>query len=1660
MPLDVRQRRLEQAGIEDERIAAARGRQPLAVPTPTAVRPTPHPTPTPMPTVVPRPTPAALRSTPFPAFTPTPTPVPRPAAIPTALRPVPSPTPTVVPKSTAVPMTKAEEEEKLLAARERPPLDVPLSPFEKFMGRTEPIPGRGRIARAYRALGEAADVGIRGFGEGIITLAGDIRHPSRLIPSFLPGHTEGPAGLTAMRQAFGKFEQRHGRRPTAQEKYDIIGRLDPTPWGVRGAAEAAGMLAIPAAAKARASLVARGFGAGGAYKLPGIKPAAARVGAELLRPIAETEEAAEKGLRVVGGRIVRGLGAAARARRMRPRAPGELPTTRVQPGEEVVTDIPTTARPGAAAVTERVGEIAISEEMMKDGQKLSQYMWRTGRQRGMTPQAAENINALQSVRTYIRWEKKGTIGGPSRPGAPSPGAEMRVLPGVKENTGLPEEFSSWATKAGLSNVDPQYARDALWLYEAKRVGLDPTGLVRKYPDSFPTAPAPATARAAEDVTTAKGDVRLYRGQVQGGQGRYYSTDKDFARAFTQSGRESEISEIVVPASRVYRGKELPFAKDVDAIDKTLIDARAKGYDAIWVDEGLGQPPSVLFAVDDVSIIPPTTARPGAAPVTERAADVPITPAAARPPAAPAALTRAQEAAAATEEGVQGIVPPSAVGAQNIIGLRPIEAGLKKTQELLNTARRIVGKPFRAVLDEPNVAGALRERARVRPAIESQSNRLGAVSGERVRRVFVVDETGRIPALAGVDSGVPGAPTIQDVAARLPRYAERLTPEQRTVMSSLQQEVGPYRNLLDEVGIEVPSRSDVVEGGFYLPRGRAGIEGVDDPIKITAGRSGRGKPGFERPAVFDSMAEGVEKGYEYPALGEALSSYSADAGYRATDQHVANFLSEFGTTPADRIDPALRSLIQTLRAKISSRIQTQRRQAARTPAERQALRDINRIADAAEKRRMRSAALLSRRATRRAEGVGSQASEVVLAETERELDVLTNIVTKMHQASGKAVARVDRTTLKSRQTSVGLDDLRDELNTLRGRWSAAQRKAQATPRESGVIPLRGLESYAFPDELANAANKILRNEGPIYGQGSSVLRVIRGFLNLYRGVTATADNSAPGIQGLLGWYSDPKAASKALKLNFLAWADEKVLGKFIVDFDDAARAAGTPTSSELSVLRLRIGGPQTEFELGGRTSFGRLPLVKQANRAFGFFGDGLRLSWARDEFLREMRRGRTVQEIISSGDGGRIVDAVNSMTGWSQSRTFGQSVGDLVLYAPRFFQSRLETLARAALSARPNASMEQRIARRSMLKMIAYGTLLTVAANEALGNETDFRPIVNGRKNPNFMRIRVAGRDWSLFGTWDSIAGALISVAGGKPHEALRGVGSGLVSLGWDLLSGADFIGRRVRDDPAQFAMWILRSFSPFAAEELPQAAKQIATGVAKKKPLEALAGAAVAGGEVFAVKSAPLSFTDVADEVTREKDWGKYFRDLEPFLKNEVKEDPRVEEVANRRQGSPYFTERARLDDEMDARIAEVEEDKVKKRNKAEAVNAYFEITREFAILRNRLALDTFGESEFDKDEEDPNKRALAEYYKAFDDAKTPAGNFDTDKYNKLLAELNSKWKKEGTLDYVLANTHMSPVPRKIMNALKLHANKTWRAISASEAARERRRALHKAARE
>ena len=83
----------------------------------------------------------------------------------------------------------------------------------------------------------------------------------------------------------------------------------------------------------------------------------------------------------------------------------------------------------------------------------------------------------------------------------------------------------------------------------------------------------------------------------------------------------------------------------------------------------------------------------------------------------------------------------------------------------------------------------------------------------------------------------------------------------------------------------------------------------------------------------------------------------------------------------------------------------------------------------------------------------------------------------------------------------------------------------------------------------------------------------------------------------------------------------------------------------------------------------------------------------------------------------------------------------------------------------------------------------------------------------------------------------------------------------------------------------------------------------------------------------------------------------------------------------------------------------------------------------------------------DAEKAALQEYYDSSEPFESPSG-LNSDEWAKVLKVLERKWQTEGTLQYVLANTHTRPVPQELLDLLKRSSRKTWNAIERSSKAR------------
>lgn len=97
--------------------------------------------------------------------------------------------------------------------------------------------------------------------------------------------------------------------------------------------------------------------------------------------------------------------------------------------------------------------------------------------------------------------------------------------------------------------------------------------------------------------TPQKEIVVYRGESRSnGTGNYFTESKDFAREFTQSGLDSEITKRYIPSNEIYRSDILPSASSEKEITQTIKKAKDNGYKAIEVSEGKDQPNSI-FVID-------------------------------------------------------------------------------------------------------------------------------------------------------------------------------------------------------------------------------------------------------------------------------------------------------------------------------------------------------------------------------------------------------------------------------------------------------------------------------------------------------------------------------------------------------------------------------------------------------------------------------------------------------------------------------------------------------------------------------------------------------------------------------------------------------------------------------------------------------------------------------------------------------------------------------------------------------------------------------------------------------------------------------------------------------------------------------------------------------
>ena len=501
----------------------------------------------------------------------------------------------------------------------------------------------------------------------------------------------------------------------------------------------------------------------------------------------------------------------------------------------------------------------------------------------------------------------------------------------------------------------------------------------------------------------------------------------------------------------------------------------------------------------------------------------------------------------------------------------------------------------------------------------------------------------------------------------------------------------------------------------------------------------------------------------------------------------------------------------------------------------------------------------------------------------------------------------------------------------------------TPKDRARIDIQGMGQYDFPAQMANALNRAADRVKPASGDFADIMRAIQGFNRMYLGFKATGDDGVLLLQGLAGmagsrspagaWVAaklpgvtygrgvtgrvlaeadkylpGARGLNSVMKMHFQSWSDPHVLGAFLMDFNRKANSEGLPLSYEWEKFGLRIGGSNTEFALTAFETATRatarpfgIPVGKgiskaakpagsaaaMFNRAFGYYGDSRRLTMAQDMMMEEKARLRSPGRVLDSGDMERIAEIANNMTGWSKYRA-GGSAGDLALLAPRFFAARFETLRKAAMGLVPVSAertrvghrLDQKMARRTMLRLVTQAAATTYMVNQMQGKDTDFRPIVmvNGKPewNSDFMVMHVMGHRIKLLGTYDSLARFITTIGTAairSPFDTkgsfedmalIRGMTSGAVNNTWDFLQGENYDGTPTRDSPGDILKRLGNNFVSISMENGQEYLRQAGRGISTGDWDTAATGVSGVALEFFNAKNSPENTMDIRQQVLNE----------------------------------------------------------------------------------------------------------------------------------------------------------------------------------------------------
>lgn len=588
-------------------------------------------------------------------------------------------------------------------------------------------------------------------------------------------------------------------------------------------------------------------------------------------------------------------------------------------------------------------------------------------------------------------------------------------------------------------------------------------------------------------------------------------------------------------------------------------------------------------------------------------------------------------------------------------------------------------------------------------------------------------------------------------------------------------------------------------------------------------------------------------------------------------------------------------------------------------------------------------------------------------------------------------------------------------------------------------------------------------GPLTGGENRFLRAADMLAAVPRQlVTGLLDSGQFMIQGLTLLANSPTQWARAVGVGLRTMVQPRFYARWLNNSAAARRAV------EFGV---DPGMPSEFFQ--ATSLLGRIPgvgkLARAAQRTFNSFLGAGRINMF-DGFADAAKlAGEPDAELF------RLARAVDSMLGVTSTKGLGvgatqrQVESAFGFFSPRYTRSILGTVSYMF-----GKGFTPKVVRKVMAKMLFGGAAtyagIVTAKGVAEGRsqaqiEQDIITGLNPASGKKFLSIRIGDQWYGLGGAYRSHLAFLGSLADKDNWDFdswdeaalnnpitrfMRSRTSPVTSTLVDFISGEDFLGRPVgigafAEDPKRFLDYVGQKLGPFpvqaALETFGSVESQVAGGVAE------------AGG----LRVSPASFTDIADEIAKELNLKGPYRNLEPYEKDDVEKDPRLQAADERGFSPRVFRELDAVDREKDAELQALA-DNANKRVRDPQTGASVRVDRnymrrQFSFIESARFNEKKGirRGAGQKFEDDPkaatNQKALDGWYDLGEKA-TINGIFIFDALERLR-ERYLKALQPVQREYVLRNTNLREPPEAIFRVLGRSARERHQA---SQDARDRHR--------